>query len=118
MKTVLASVAIAAMFIGCGSSEPKPAAQPAAQAQPAAPVKAGSKFSKVALQMGFKQVTDLIGEPNDMAIRRTGKTWMPFYYGSDRARRVAYYKGEGRLEFNMANRLVEIIPDESEDGYQ
>jgi hypothetical protein len=114
MKRMMASVAIAAMFLGSGVT----LAAAAENAETTVQVQPNSKFAKIALDMGYKQVTDLIGQPNDMSVRRTGKAWIPFYHGTDAARNIAYYKNEGRLEFNMKNRLVAIVPDPSEDGYQ
>ena len=77
-----------------------------------------SLFSKVKKGMGRRQVVDLIGEGTDSSRFMTGKAFIPFNYGSDKARTVYYYKNEGELQFNMRNRLVEIHYDPSEDGYR
>lgn len=77
-----------------------------------------SLFSKIQIAMGHKQVTDLIGHPSDYQMGSTGKTWIPFYFGSDRVRTVYYYKGEGRLFFSGSGRVIKIDYDSSEDGYK
>ena len=81
-------------------------------------VNAGSKFSKVSEGMSYYRVTNTIGEPTDIHSYKTGKSWIPYYHGSDRRRKEAYYKNEGRLVFNARNTLIEIIVDKSEDGYR
>jgi hypothetical protein len=53
----------------------------------------GSKFTRLQIGMSMKQVTDLIGQPTDQGAYVTGKAWIPFYYGSDRYRHEAVYKG-------------------------
>ena len=85
----------------------------------------GSRFSRLQIGMGMRQVTDLIGQPSDQGAYLTGKTWIPFYYGGDRYRHELVYKGQGRLVFSggsvgdlSAGRLTEIVNDASEDGYR
>lgn len=60
---------------------------------------AGSKFGKLKVGMGMKQVTDLIGQPSDQGAYMTGKAWIPFYFGGDRHRYEMVYKNTGRLIF-------------------
>ena len=45
-----------------------------------------SKFTKLQMGMGMKQVTDLIGSPTDQGAYVTGKAFIPFYFGGDRYR--------------------------------
>lgn len=59
----------------------------------------GSKFSKLKIGMSVKQVTDLLGQPSDRGAYVTGKAFIPFYFGGDRHRYEAVYKGAGRLIF-------------------
>ena len=59
----------------------------------------GSKFSQLQIGMGVHQVTGILGQPNDQGSYMTGKAWIPFYFGSDRARYETVYKGQGRLIF-------------------
>lgn len=82
-----------------------------------------SKFVKLEIGMPMKQVTDLIGEPTDSGVNITGKNFIPFYFGNDRIRMKAFYRGEGYLIFNQQNslgtgyRLIAIHVDRGESGY-
>lgn len=82
-----------------------------------------SKFNRLKIGMSPKQVTDLIGQPNDQSAHITGKAFIPFYYGSGGNEVVYYYKGLGRLYFanNTAlstDRGLNLIEhDAAEDGY-
>jgi hypothetical protein len=40
-----------------------------------------------------------MGPPNDQGAHPTGKAFIPFYFGSDKFRYEAVYKGQGRLLF-------------------
>lgn len=123
---------------------PAPAPAPAAAAKPAAAgdtvrVKgindwegditgkpaAGSKFTRLQIGMGMRQVTDIVGQPTDQGAYVTGKAWIPFYFGSDRYRHEMVYKGQGRLIFaggsagDWANgNLIWIIHNGAEGGYR
>jgi hypothetical protein len=84
-----------------------------------------SKFTKLQMGMGMKQVTDLIGPPTDQGAYVTGKAFIPFYFGSDRYRHELVYKGQGRLVFaggsagNLgAGRLIRITHNANEPGYR
>jgi len=84
----------------------------------------GSPFSKIALGMPMKQVFDLIGQPTDTRAYVTGKAFIPFYYGSDRTRFDALYKGQGHITFAGASGLTgssgkvyRVVYDPTEDGY-
>ena len=83
----------------------------------------GSKFSRVRIGMGERQVEDLIGRPNDTDAHITGKQFIPFYFGGDTHRMEAFYKGEGILTFSpehfagQANTLIKITVNPSETGY-
>lgn len=58
-----------------------------------------SKFSQLKIGMSTQQVISLIGQPNDAGAHITGKAFIPFYFGSDRARYEMVFKGHGRLLF-------------------
>lgn len=84
----------------------------------------GSQFVRLQIGMSMRQVTDLIGRPNDMGSYVTGKAWIPFYYGSDRYRYELLYRGQGRLIFASSNvgdpsaHLISIIHNAQESGYR
>jgi len=92
---------------GGGASEPA-AQQPAAQesaAKPAEPPRgvpppASSKLSKVQLGWNDEQVRAAIGAPDNVEGYITGKSFIPFYYGTDTSRTDWEYKGEGRVVFS------------------
>lgn len=86
---------------------------------------ANSKFTKLQIGMGMRQVIDIAGPPTDQGTYVTGKAWIPFYFGSDRHRHEMTYKGQGRLVFaggsigNMSSgNLISIIHNPSESGYR
>jgi predicted small lipoprotein YifL len=84
----------------------------------------GSLFSKVALGMPLKQVVDLIGPPTDQKFYPTGKAFIPFYHGPDRARTEYRYKGQGVITFNESGGwgggtfvVYRVQYDPKESGY-
>jgi hypothetical protein len=86
---------------------------------------AGSRFTKLTIGMGMRQVTDITGQPTDQGAYVTGKAWIPFYFGSDRYRHELVYKGQGRLIFaggsagDWSNgHLIWIIHNAAEPGYR
>ena len=84
----------------------------------------GSPFSKLKLKMSIKQVHDLIGEATDTHHYVTGKSFIPYYFGSDAHRLEELYKGQGKLTFTGSGiggtnyRLYRIMYDKNEDGYK
>lgn len=64
-----------------------------------------SKFAKLKIGHTFREVTDLIGAPDDIHRHETGKRWIPFYFGSDVMRMQASYKGEGCLTYTGGNQF-------------
>jgi outer membrane protein assembly factor BamE (lipoprotein component of BamABCDE complex) len=75
-----------------------------------------SPFAKISIGMSQKHVYDLIGRPTDSKVYRTGKGFIPFYYGTDRHRVEAFYKGMGRITF-ASHKVYRIIYDPTEKGY-
>ncbi|MBK6850554.1 MAG: hypothetical protein IPG93_02810 [Burkholderiales bacterium] len=85
----------------------------------------GSKFNKLEIGMGMKEVTDIAGQPTDQGAYVTGKAWIPFYFGSDRHRFEMVFKGQGRLIFAggslgdmSGGNLIWIIHNAKESGYR
>lgn len=84
---------------------------------------AGSKFEQLKIGMSMNQVTGLVGQPTDAGAYITGKSFIPFYFGSDRNRFEMTYKGKGRLIFAggsignwMGGNLIWIINSAAETG--
>lgn len=82
-----------------------------------------SKFAKIRIGMGQKQVEDLIGAPNDSHSYTTGKAFIPFYFGKDAYRIETFYKKEGSLTFQgggvtgTSGVLIRVSVDTTADGY-
>ncbi len=64
---------------------------------------ASSKFAKLQIGMTMREVTTLIGAPDDMIRHETGKRWIPLYFGNDAQRLQVLYKGEGCLTYTGGN---------------
>ena len=82
-----------------------------------------SKFTSLKMGMGMKQVTDIVGDPNDQGAYVTGKAFIPFYFGDDKLRHEMAYKGQGRLIFAMQSYgsgayLIKIVHDSKDTGYR
>jgi hypothetical protein len=85
----------------------------------------GSKFTRLEIGMGMKEVTDIAGQPTDQGAYVTGKAWIPFYFGADRHRFEMAFKGQGRLIFAggslgdmSGGNLIWIIHNARESGYR
>ena len=124
MNKILGVVAVSALLLA-GTAYADGAAQPAASSSSGvvgtpAP---GSKFSKIQVGMHSREVTDLIGQPNDQKGYQTGKAFIPFHFGGDNYRMEYHYKGEGTLTFSGGGigdtslKLIRINVDPSESGY-
>lgn len=85
-------------------------------------IPAGSPFSRLTIGMASAHVIDLIGRPTSQKVYRTGKAWIPFYFGSDVARMEYRYKGQGVITLTGARydgvfTIYRIIYNPEEDGY-
>lgn len=83
----------------------------------------GAKFDQLEIGMPMKQVTDLVGQPNDQGAYVTGKAFIPFFFGGDKYRYEMAYKNQGRLVFagdNMGTNghLIWIIYNKTDSGYR
>lgn len=85
---------------------------------------AGTTFTKLRIGMPRQQAIDLAGQPTDQGVYITGKAWIPFYFGSDRARWEMAYKDKGRLIFSQNAGfgtdfyLTWVIHNEKDTGYR
>ena len=84
----------------------------------------GSRFTRLKIGMPMQQAFDLVGQPTDQGAYVTGKAFIPFYFGSDKVRWEATYKGQGRLIFSnqagfgTGQYLTWIIYNANEAGYR
>jgi hypothetical protein len=84
----------------------------------------GSKFTQLQIGMSRAQAYSIVGQPSDQGAYITGKAFIPFYYGSDRYRYEAAYKGMGRLifagsgGFDSNTHLVWIIHNKTDSGFR
>ncbi|MGH8564515.1 MAG: hypothetical protein ACREXW_10685 [Gammaproteobacteria bacterium] len=83
-----------------------------------------SKFAKVEIGMGLREVEDLIGRADDTEGHITGKQFIPFFFGGDTHRLEAFYKNEGELTFSPAHLgglpdvLIRITVNPEATGYR
>lgn len=128
VRTLVAAVALSALF-GCAnrnssststasSSPPPPAngAQDSAQAASTTPIPKGHVFEKVKYDMTDAQVKQILGAPTSTQAYASGKTFNPFYYGTEGSREAWYYKGKGQIVFsrnryNAALTVIEVVYD-------
>ena len=120
MRAVGATLALCAVLAACGPQRPPAAEGNKSVIGTPAP---GSKFAKVRIGMGEKEVTDLIGPATDVSGHITGKAFIPFYFGSGTVEVDAHYRGEGILTYasggvsSTVPRVIIIKVDRSEGGY-
>ena len=107
--SLLASLAFSAGMAIAQDSEKK-AETPAAA--PAAPVIVGNPpadhpFGKLKIGMTYDEAMAIVGKPNNETSYCTGKQNIPFYFGNDKGRAEAFFKGMGKLDFNAG---VTMLP--------
>ena len=76
----------------------------------------GSRFSRIQPGMDMVEVAAAIGLPEAKGGRPTSKNYNPVYFGKDRYRTTWYYRGQGRITFNVTARVLLIDYDVSETG--
>jgi hypothetical protein len=94
---------------GCASGgENGGQAQPAAQAEI---VPITGKLAQVQLGMNDVDVRNILGNPASANNYMTGKSFIPFYFGTDTTRTDWIYPGLGRVVFsrNQYNRGLKVI---------
>ena len=64
---------------------------------------ADSPFGKLKIGMSYEEVIAIVGKPTNQHDFCTGKHRIPFYFGDDRARTEAIFKGMGKLDFYGAD---------------
>lgn len=97
-------VALAAPVALAQDNKAADAAKPA-EAEAPAPVIVGNPpadhpFGKLKIGMKYEEVIAIVGQPTNQTSWCTGKQHIPFYFGEDKGRAEAYFKGMGKLDFN------------------
>jgi len=112
-----------AVFCACASSPggeqagEGSKAEAAASKDPAPPP--GSPLSKVKLGMNDSEVRKILGNPDNQNNYVTGKSWIPYYYGTDTSRTEWMYKGMGRVVYSRNRysgtlKVIRILYDPNE----
>ena len=109
--TFITLLAIAASTSLAQDSEKIAEAPVAAATDPAAPVFVGNPpadqpFGKLKIGMSYDEVIAIVGKPSSESSWCTGKQHIPFYFGNDKGRAQAIFKGMGKLEFNASVTLL------------
>jgi hypothetical protein len=107
--TLFALASSAALAQDAEKKADAPAA--AAAAEPPAPVIVGNPpadqpFGKLKIGMSYDEVISIVGKPSSESSWCTGKQHIPFYFGNDKGRAQAIFKGMGKLEFNASVTLL------------
>ena len=89
-------------------AEKKAEAPAAASAAPAAPVIVGNPpadhpFGQLKIGMTYDEAIAIVGKPSSESSWCTGKQHIPFYFGNDKGRAQAIFKGMGKLDFYGAD---------------
>ena len=64
-------------------------------------------FGKLKIGMTYDEAMAIVGKPNNETSYCTGKQNIPFYFGNDKGRAEAFFKGMGKLDFNAG---VTMLP--------
>ena len=133
----LLMVAMMTAAIGCSSGESAPdktpeqlaaeEAEARAQAERDAvpnPIPETSPFAKIKYGMSQEEVYSILGQPTSQGAYVTGKAWIPFYFGGDKTRSIARYKGQGYIifsqnhSFTSSHSVQTIYYDPNERGFE
>ena len=97
-------------------AQPQNPAQDSAQAASTTPIPKGHVFEKVKYDMTDAQVKQILGAPTSTQAYVSGKTFIPYYYGTEGSREAWSYKGKGQIVFSR-NRwngnltVIEVVYD-------
>jgi len=91
-------------------------ASDSAQAASTTPIPKGHVFEKVKYDMTDAQVKQILGAPTSTQAYVSGKTFIPYYYGTEGSREAWYYKGKGQIVFsrnrwNGTLTVIEVVYD-------
>lgn len=105
LKQILTAFLLLNFVVACSSSSDSantPSAEARAKSEAAKGKAApeGTKLSKIREGMNDVEVGKIMGYPESSNSYMTGKSWIPFYFGSDTTRTDWLYKGQGRVVFS------------------
>jgi ABC-type amino acid transport substrate-binding protein len=98
-RFALATLALA-LAAGSLSAEEAAKTEAAAEEVIVGTPPADSPFGKLKIGMTYAEVIAIVGKPSSESSWCTGKHRIPFYFGDDRGRAQALFKGMGKLDFN------------------
>ncbi|MFZ2971151.1 MAG: hypothetical protein WA049_00815 [Ferribacterium limneticum] len=99
--TFLAAIAALFLTTTAFAADEEPAKkEEAAEAVIVGNPPADSPFGKLKIGMKYEEVIAILGKPTSESSWCTGKQNIPFYFGDDRGRAEAHFKGLGKLDFN------------------
>ncbi len=102
-------LAIFLFLAACARHIPKPYITP------------GNPLARVEIGMDPREVASLLGAPTDQRVYVTGKSFIPFYFGTDSVETVFHYRALGRVVFAngpiFLPRVIRIEEDENEPGF-
>lgn len=126
--TILSSLALIALFVGCHSSgsDNGSSTQASSSAPPSAttrPIPPDSIFARVKMDEDKNAVFADIGQPTSTyGPYPSGKSWIPFHSSSDNVRLAAHYKGVGVVTFGNESSapsgfsVVDVYYDPNDPG--
>lgn len=118
-RSAIASACL--LIAACTSAAPRRSA-PATRAVIVGSTPRANPLLKVRRGMGYAQVVDLVGQPDDTSRYLTANAWLPIYFGNDVERTEFHYKKLGRVVFTGPGYfdhhvgVVDVVVDPSEPG--
>ena len=92
--------ALCACASGSGGQQAEDRPTSEAQAAKGVAPPPDSPLAQVKHGMNDAQVRKILGDPDNSNTYPTGKSWIPFYFGSDTTRSDWMYRGMGRVVFS------------------
>lgn len=118
-RTACALLGALALALACASGGGSASTAEATEDSPYSSPPAGSDLAEIEEGMDPTRVQSILGAPDHQHSYPTGKSWIPFYYGSDLERTEWRYRGQGRVVFSRnrwsgALKVIRVLynPDE------
>lgn len=117
---LLVAIMACSVCVGCASDSGPASEEPAASAESTPAPPSSSPLSKLRVGMLEGEVTERLGPASARNSYQTGKSKIPFYFGSDTRRKIWKYRGQGRVIFSSGRwrpyRVMRIEYDPAETG--